>query len=358
MLSANQFNNYLIHIGQIKESHALVDIHVHPFEVIYNGLTYKKNLHHDGVYSSRDANYDPPAIKKEGRAPTNLQASCQRLISEDARQKCLMLTMRQLYQHTGPRVFADHMALSGIDRVLLLPVSGPGISIDDQMEMMTGMFGLDWRFNFGYSVPNAIGICDIAAVVNEAVIKYGIKAVKIHPAITGIDLQKTQDLERVEKILLACRDNDLSVIVHGGRSLDVRTSETIDFGELTRLELVNWSLAENPVIIAHAGIYGYAEEMTELVVKVLRRILDKHDNLMIDLSGVPHSKMCRLLRMISTDRIVFGSDALYYKQWKCLVYLYHALRETFSNADNKFIEIASKNAQKILKEDLSACINR
>ncbi|MBE0575207.1 MAG: amidohydrolase family protein [Desulfuromonadales bacterium] len=349
MLRAAQAEDYLSRIRQIKSVHTLVDMHVHPFEVVFNDLSYQKNSSMEGVYSSREASYSPPGIAEE-RSADDLPASCRRLISETVRHRCLRIAMQQLYKHTGTKVLTDHMDLSGIDQVLLLPVSRPGSSPDTQLEMMARMFGGDPRFLFGYSVPNAVNYDDLSAVIATAVERYGIKAIKIHPAITGIDPKTPSGRARIEKILVACHENGLSVIIHGGRSPDVVTPVSADFGELARLELVDWSLTDTAVVIAHAGVYGYEQVQIEPVVKTLRRILERHDNVMIDLSAVQHATLCRLLKEISADRIVFGSDSLYFPQWRCLAALYHALEETCAGAEESFLKIASTNPQRIIME--------
>jgi predicted TIM-barrel fold metal-dependent hydrolase len=349
MLRVAQAEDYLARIRQIKSVHTLVDLHVHPFEVVFNDLSYQKNSSLEGVYSSRGASYNTPGFAEE-RSADDLPSGCRRLISETVRQRCLRLAMHQLYKHTGTKVLTDHMDLSGIDQVLLLPVSRPGSPSDTQLEMMVRMFGDDPRFLFGYSVSNAVKYDDLSADIATAVERYGIRAIKIHPAITGIDPKTSSGRARVEKILAACHENGLIVIIHGGRSPDVVTPESANFGELTRLELVDWSMTDKAVVIAHAGVHGYEQDQIEPVVKTLRRILERHDNVMIDLSAVRHATLCRLLKEISADRIVFGSDALYFPQWRSLAALYHALEETCAGAEESFLKIASKNPLRIIME--------
>ena len=104
-----------------------------------------------------------------------------------------MLLVRKLYRHTGPRVLGDHMALAGIDRALLLPVAPASGTNDGEMDALEEMFGDDPRFLFAVSVPNSVATGGIAGFIARAVSTRRVRAVKLHPAITGIDLGSRQD---------------------------------------------------------------------------------------------------------------------------------------------------------------------
>ncbi len=342
MLDTAQVRKYLAEIAHIKQAHVLVDVHVHPFEVIFNGLKYRKNTADGMVYSQNESKYDPPEIAavKSFVAPS---ARCRDLVNENVRKKYMMSSLGKLYLHTGRQVFLDQMVLSGIDRALLLPVSSPGTANDEQMKLLAAMFADDSRFILGYAVAKNVGNDRIAETIAYAAAKYPIKAIKIHPAISGINVCERHDLEHVECILSACRGHDLRVVVHGGRSPDVKTRETVAYGELDRLERVDWSLAGNPVVIAHAGVYGLDEGEAGSCLETLKRIMVRHDNVLVDISGLSHALLCLALTRLDPQRILFGSDAIYYPQWRAIVTLYHALKQTTSKADELFVMIASTN---------------
>lgn len=249
------------------------------------------------------------------------------------------------------------MQLSEVDRILLLPVSGEGMPMDEQMSMMAEMFGDNKRFAFGYSVPSDIENSQIGVAIEDAVRQYDVKAIKIHPAISDINLQKRDGLERVESILRVCHEHGLSVVIHGGKSPDIAAAEKSVFGELSCLERVNWSLSGNPVVIAHAGVYGCSENVMEPLVKSLCNIMLKHDNVMVDFSGVHYKNFKVLLNSVDPDRVVFGSDSLYYRQWESIVLLYHGLKHFFSNADEQFLKIACINPTRILRGGGESCMN-
>ncbi|MCK4507309.1 MAG: amidohydrolase family protein, partial [Desulfuromonadales bacterium] len=278
MLNERAVKKYLAHIEKIKTAHELIDVHVHPFEVLYNNLSYKKNPDYKGVYSSNITKYGCPDISEISDVAKKASNSCRRILPDEIRHKCLLLTMRQLYLHTGPQVFIDQMLLSGVDRVLLLPVSSEGTSMDEQMTQMAEMFGHDDRFAFGFSVPYDIKNNQVKAAIDDAVKQYAIKAIKLHPAISDINLQERDGLERVESILRSCREHGLSIIIHGGKSPDIKETSKTTFGELCNLDRVDWSLSGNPVVIAHAGVYGCRENTFGPIIQRLQTMMAKHDN--------------------------------------------------------------------------------
>ena len=279
-----------------------------------------------------------------------MSEKCKALINEDLKARCLLFSMRQLYLHTGPRVFTDQMELSGLAKVLLLPVVGAEVANDDQMALMAEMFGQDDnRFAFGYCVPNGVENEQIEAAVNAAAQKYNIKALKIHPPVTGINLGAQNGVERIECMLRACRENGLSVIVHGGRSPAAKTSAFREYSVLSNLQKVNWSLSGKPVVIAHAGAFGYNnEDLLETVLPQLCKIMAQHDNVLADVSGLEFPTLCSLLGAVESERIVFGSDCLYYPQWRTIVSLFHALHKTTTRAEESFVRITSENPMRIM----------
>jgi predicted TIM-barrel fold metal-dependent hydrolase len=348
MLTQRDIEHFRETIGQLKGVHPLADVHVHPFEVVGSRIPYHSNPRYAGVYSSCAVDYRPPRITVTADAE-RLSERCRTLISGELRARCLLLDMRQRYQHTGPRVIGDHMDLSGVDRVLLLPVAGDGTAGDEQLPEMAAMFGDDPRFAFGYSVTNDVATPQIWAAVRQAVEGYGVVALKLHPAVTGIDPGTTAGHDRIEAMLAACCDHHLSFIVHGGRSPVARGAEHRDNGTLHRLQPIDWSLSGNPVVIAHAGLYGCEEEgLRRDALARMTSLLDRHDNVYADISGIDLPLLDKALKAIPTERLVFGSDSLYFTQWQALAGLHHALHRHYADAHERFVTIASANSRKIL----------
>ena len=64
MLDIGETRKCLDHIKQIKLDHPLIDVHVHPFEVIFNGLDYQRNPLAENLYSSQQTDYVSPEIRE------------------------------------------------------------------------------------------------------------------------------------------------------------------------------------------------------------------------------------------------------------------------------------------------------
>ena len=348
MLSKDKSYQYLETIQNIKESHSLVDIHVHPYEVFSpRGRYYPYPANHE-LYTKKESVYSPPTLtdlvverQKRGGKIFDLFSS----------PEIIRRNLCRLYAHTGPQVFTDQMSLSGIDRVLLLPVAPPEGSLDSQMNEMKYMFGDDARFLFGWSVANFIKNHEILKFMTLAVSDFDIKAVKLHPNVTQINLQCAYGLERVESLVEACGQLRIPLIVHGGRSPLLRNSEAFDYAAITNLKNINWSTSKTPVCIAHAASYGYdLEEIRTLIVPTLNRMLSIHSNLFVDLSGLDIEKLLFFLNRLDTDRILFGSDTLYEPQWVAMVKLLHALSRTTKSVQEAFLRIVCFNPARFLSE--------
>jgi glutaredoxin len=341
MLENNEVVKYLDRIREIKKSYPLYDLHVHPFEVLGEGFTYLQNLQDKDVYSVNSAPYTPPAT---GQLKLKQPAMTGPRPSAELRAKMALLTARRLYAHTGAKPFADHMRLSGIAKILLLPVMSSAEAEDLQMKMLRGMFGDDDRFALGYCVPNRVANHEISSHVRAAVARYKIKALKIHPNVTEIDLSASSGKERVEYIIEAAGKADLPVVIHGGRSNGLKDPLAAAHGMLENLQHLDWGQSSAAVIIAHAGTYGHdLAQIQAEILPLMNKLLARHDNLFVDIAGVEFEVLNAIVTTLDRDRILFGSDALYYCQWEAVVKLMHVLRNKVGDYEECFIKIVSLN---------------
>jgi len=339
----------LASIMKVKGRQPFFDIHAHPFEVMFDPRQYQPLPESDGLFSSGNSRYVPPQL-----TPLKLQNSDPDRVldlDERLRAKACQLKLRRIYSHTGPKVFADRMALSGIEKVLLLPVMGPDNGADNQLQTMCEVFGNDDRFLFGYCVPNGISNGDCVAEVRRVLAEYSVRALKVHPSVTGINPGRREGVERLEWILDASQQTNLPVIIHGGLSPDCQDRQAIAFGKLQNLQQIDWSLTTQSVVIAHGGCFGHtAAEAQKKIIPLLTGMLNRHDNVFIDISGLGFDILCLLLRQIETQRILFGSDALYESQWSTLVKLWCGLRQSRRNPEEDLLRIAGMNPAKLLAQ--------
>lgn len=345
-LPREEVRRQLQRIESLRADATIVDAHVHPFEVFLGESRYDPSPDVVGVHSKSPTPYRPPDI-----APMKETAAPARPVDAALQAKLFLLTVRRLYAHTGPRVLGDQMALAGVDRALLLPVVRPGD--DDPFPALVAMFGDDPRFALGYCPPPSLDDQAIGAAVAEAAAS-GAVAIKVHPAISGIPLAETAGVRRLEHILAASRASGLAVVIHGGLSPQCSDPDAIAHADIANLRHVDWGITDRPVVVAHAGAFGRGlAEVDADVLPLLLTLMGRHDHLMTDLSGLDTATLCSVLGRLDLDRVVFGSDALYFAPWEAMVRLALALEEAVHDADEAFLKVACLNPARLLEQERS-----
>jgi predicted TIM-barrel fold metal-dependent hydrolase len=346
VLKKEEVEKILQEIREIGTNHLLTDVHVHPFEVLFGRVNYRPHPGEDGLFSSGQMKYRAPQI---GALPVdNSPTRTGGERPEPLHSRGLALAYRSMYAHTGPKAFADQMALSGIRRSVLLPIARDGDSALDQMELMAAMFGGDERFVLGYCVPNSVAKEGIAEAVRQAVQNCGARIVKIHPSISGVNPASREGKERIELILKASARMQARVIVHGGMSSAPCVSETIAYGTIVNLRHIDWNMAEGPVIFAHAGAFGYpAAVIRNDIFPILDQMMANCNNIFVDSSGMNFDQLKTIVDKIDAEKIIFGSDSLYFHQWRAVCNLFLAIKYTYTNYLINFVKICSANYEKI-----------
>ncbi len=334
-------------LKELKGPNTFYDLHVHPFEVMYKPFEYSPSSVDNGLFSIGSSGYVAPQVgdvnlgKVEGKA--------ERKFEQKLRAKATLLNARRIYTHTGPKVLGDQMELCAIDKALLLPIVVDEDSGAGQLRSMKEMFGADDRFSFGYCLPNNIPNDKIAADVKRAKDEYGIKVLKIHPAVTGIDLSSPKGIARVESILDASKKSKLKVIIHGGMSPDCKNRQAASYGTVNNLQHIDWSITPETVVIAHCGCFGHsAGEARETVLPIIEQLLGWYSNLAVDTSGIGFGTLCQVLTNIDSQRIMFGSDSLYEQQWAAIVKLWCALERWVTKPEEELLRIVSNNPANFL----------
>jgi len=345
MIEINDIKRYFDHIKQIKKSHKFYDCHVHPFDVILNRSDYSPLTKDNAIYSENGSDFVPPELE-----PILLKRSV--LESEDTNpdllKKLILMQIKKQYKCIGPGVMKAHSDLSGIDESLLLQVSKKEGDIDEEMQLVTQLYSQKEGFMISGSLPNYVKNPEISVYIKKMVDQYKIKAFKLHPIITGIDISKYYGKERVESILLACSENKLPLVIHGGTSYLFKGQPEETYTDIENLEKINWSLSNSFVVIAHAASYDCElTRVKDTILPLLKKMLDMHSNLLIDIAAIEFEPLVAVLTYVDIDRIIFGSDALYYDQWSTMIKLFHALKK-FPKSDENFLKIMSFNPEKTL----------
>jgi predicted TIM-barrel fold metal-dependent hydrolase len=216
------------------------------------------------------------------------------------------------------------------------------------LEVAHQMFQMDDRFFSGCAFPIGIQHEELDNFFRSAHNKYGIRAIKLHPSLTGIDPQTQEGQDVICASLSVAGKLNLPLIVHGGRTPGIEPVELREYGRISRLALINWSISTAPVILAHAGCYGLTHTESIEALFTLDNLLEKHSNLMVDISNLEPPILRLVLEKISSERIVFGSDALYVPIWKAWVRFLQTLQLVSVCPDDDLIRIASLNPAQCL----------
>lgn len=347
---------YLSVLRALRSSCRFYDMHVHPYEVLFDKFAYDAQSADPGVLSLPGGSYSAPSINRF-RFPevTEVDDSprSQRL------QDISVMLLRKVYGSVGARVFLDHMDLSGMDKVLLLPVasdSGDAAQFDIRMQWIERHYPDRDRFWIAGSSPAALGGEEIGAHVASLKKRYGVKAMKCHPVVSGIDMGMDQRKQWLEMLLAACRASKLPLVLHGGRHNPYWGGSRGDFGSLEHLREINFSLSEEPVVLAHAGVHRCSvREMEQQALPLLKTMLKTHPNLHVDISGLGFEPLKLVLQSVDTERILFGSDALYVQQWEAVTMTMHALKELGMNVEESFVRLAGTNPGKTIFKDEKPC---
>jgi predicted TIM-barrel fold metal-dependent hydrolase len=339
--SEERIEKYVEVTRKVHNSCTTYDVHIHPFEIFFNPPGYKEDPDLKGLFSLGNVRYSKPTLE----SLKNSLAKEEGNLSNMHDSRFLQFFLRRTYFHTGPFVFGSLFELAGIDKGLLLPVARGSSSFEEQMDLVFQMYSDDKRFCLAGSVPNSIRNEDIKSFLKTLIDKYTIVAVKAHPNLTGIDLRESAGKERIEWILDACSSLNLPVIMHAGRSNHL-SGEAGRFAEIENFKNINLR-ASIPIVMAHGGAYGVSSsEIREKVIPELRELLETNENLCIDISGLQYEAICQLLGNVETERILFGSDALYHDPFVMEMRLLAALDGVNLNIEESYTKIVSKNIER------------
>jgi len=346
ILPKEEVQRILNELKTIKGPAIWTDIHVCPYEVIFNSFEYFPNPYEKGIYSLASVPYKPPEVGPLILKPHPVEKKIRRTVKKDLTYSRLIY--KKYFTHIGPKFFIDQMQLSGIDRCLLLPVFQPQSDGRAEMDFIHRLYWQEKRFYLGYCVPNKIKNEEIINDLNRAILSFGIKAIKFNANIAEINLSQEEGRERLDTIIRAAAVFELPVIIHGGKSEILKNSEASDYSSLENLARTSIRTARTPIIISHAGLFGASlEEIGTRLLPLLKEILSENENIMVSVSGLETPVLESLLREVSTDRILFGSDFPYFSQWGAIIKLWMVLKKISNDPLTTFQKIVSENSKRL-----------
>jgi predicted TIM-barrel fold metal-dependent hydrolase len=193
---------------------------------------------------------------------------------------------------------------------------------------------------------------DLKDYVTSSKDQYGIRAMKCHPVVSGIDLGCGPGRDWLQELITACHQAELPLIIHGGRNNPYWGGSRGDFAALEHLQRVDFSCSSKPVVIAHAGLHRCKiRDVAEGGLALLKTMLETHPNLYLDISNLTLETLKHVLNGVPMTRLLFGSDSLYSSQWMSVVLTLHALRELGMDLEENYVQLASINPNRTLFED-------
>ncbi|MBI9097304.1 MAG: hypothetical protein JEY91_02450 [Spirochaetaceae bacterium] len=346
IITRKEINRYNSIIGNIKKDNVLVDIHVHPFDLFTENMNYICRT--KGIYSNCEEQYSPPFITA---MDVNTSKQKQVMLKVFTSSELGNGKVFKSIDFTGSDVLKDYMKLCNLDRSVLLPVAIDDESNRKQMKMLNEMFGSNPMYYLGYSIPPEIPFDLIYKHLFKIMENQTITILKIHPGINKLDLSSREGLNHINAILSSSGKLKIPCIIHGGKTQNSDGSIN-DFSSIDHLSNIDWSITSEKVIIAHCGAFlSDLYQFDNSILPSLKKLLNRYSNLMVDTSGLDTDILDSLFRNIDSSRIIFGSDALYFSQWKTITKILYTLENLQMSIGDIFLEISSDNPlKKILKE--------
>jgi predicted TIM-barrel fold metal-dependent hydrolase len=161
-----------------------------------------------------------------------------------------------------------------------------------------------------FAAPTLAGDA-VAADIEDKIERYGVKAIKIHPALDFV--LPTHPGYRL--IFEIAQDRELVVISHGGDSEGGPYQADIDYCAPKNFAGVLDDFPKLRLVVAHVG-YPYLQDFADTA--------STHPNLYTDLSfvlsreGVEMEPLLRAIRAVGFDRVLFGTDFPYFDPETCL----------------------------------------
>lgn len=325
-------------IAEIKKNTGLqiIDTHVHPLDVM-------------GVVNYTDTKNEYN-IKKDYLAPGILEklnygkiATIGSKLSLKFYPEGINNIIRKTYKEVAEKRILDEMDVSLVDRAVMLPVA-PWLPT----KIVKERFLSERLITLGSVDTHNIKLEEIDSFLKNLVLNYKISGIKLHSNLQNFKPQPShnkKDLgEKLHCLYKFAEREHLYLLFHGGVSFytdftDIKYKSDI-FRSRTNGVLRNFcdnngksELFENynvPIIIAHLGHYGIVNPDYGLI----KTITKKFSNVRFDTAGVSPNFLRNVLNFIPSEKIVFGSDALYNRIAYNLANVYLAA-EGAKNGENK-----------------------
>lgn len=325
----------------IKKNNKLetIDAHMHPFDVLgIKRITY--TTHKERI---NDTSIPKPTLL-EYLEYNNLAIYLLKFIFYVA-PNFIRHNICSIFDDTNEKKLISEMKDAGIDKGVLLPVE-PFVKSDDIYKNY-----LSENFiRLGSVDIHNIPYKEIEKNIDNQILKFKIVGIKLHPNIQNFfpqpSMNKSDMTEKLNKIYRVAEDRKLFLLFHTGISyIFYPQKKKVEYAILENFcdkngksEVFNYNI---PIIIAHMGSYNIIKPNFDL----LNIITKNYKNVFFDTSGVNPKVIAKAIEIIGIDKIIFGSDANYYRIKFSLQLTLKALRMAHvkENLQEKITKVFSHN---------------
>jgi predicted TIM-barrel fold metal-dependent hydrolase len=324
------------------------DIHTHIDDIISGN----KNRETCEFHQHKDTYLEPSLLEKLDFKPTALRILFFLFkyfpfyIKKQIRKNFLSNSYYQLKKQ---------MDECGVSRSVILPTTAIDINKEDYDK------NSDYLIFFGSIDIHKTDKENIRGILLNQIDKYKIKGIKLHPNIQKYYPHPSRNNKEISDKLIELykiiNDLKLVVLIHSGISFlpDVNNFSKYDYANLEYFYPIDkkgdnfFSLIHNPIILAHLGCYNSLSRDFSKQKYILR----KYNNVYLDTSGQgSYMIKCCIDQCgeLALDRLIFGSDALYFNMPLAMDHTIVALSKSLGNIslDEKIEKVFSKNASSLL----------
>lgn len=340
-----------------KEGLRIYDTHVHPYDVM--GVLHYKKYHSADSGRSIDISDKFGILEffKFGKIVNIVSPFYYKFFGSSVHS-----IIRKMFGGRNTQSILDEMEHSFVDYCTLLPIE-PWLTTDfiynnfqNEKFLLVGSFDI---------VNDTLD--EIKRKLEVYIHHHKIVGIKLHPNLQGFLPQPSANppaiKEKLEYIYSQAAENKKYLLFHAGISFFTdKVSE--DYMHLERRRdnaLLRHFIDEDgnseilgkynvPIIFAHLGHFG----LSKINYQVLKLIIQRYKDIYFDTSGVSPKMLTDMGNIVTSQRIVFGSDALYNSMRHSVLFTYEgaAKMQNGEKLNDIFFNIFGLNySAKILKNN-------
>lgn len=315
----------------------IVDTHIHPFDILgVNKLVYFNR-------DNRNVKISSPSFVE--RLEYRNSALYILKILFYLTPNLIRFNIAKTFASTNEERILSEMNEAGIDRGVLLPVAP---FVDSQI--IAQHYNSRRFIRLGSIDIHSISYEEIEKDITNQIQKFGIKGLKLHPNLQEFYPNPSRNepelARKLLKIYKVAEDKKIYLLFHGGISYLINNiKRKTSYGILENFfdynknsEVFQYNI---PIIIAHFGHYN----ITHPNFRLLHHIAQNYKNVFFDTSGVSPILIKKGIEIVGIKRVVFGSDALYFKEKLSLQLVLKSLvlADVRESIEERIIKIFSQN---------------